>query len=204
MVRAILGGRTQTRRDGFTPDNVALRENGYCRYAYAGDLLWAGETWAQPAGLDPGPTDYPTWVPLVYQNIRPVEAIRWKPSIHIPRAACRLMWGGASPCGAAERLQRRGHDRGRLDPRDGIQEAILSHSKIVATKHDGIERRIRQPLKVGRFLDPISMLVENLPEVANVATGQFIKSRARNIAFTFGSIGLDGEVHPLPVVGRLR
>ncbi|WP_051975281.1 hypothetical protein [Cupriavidus necator] len=67
MVRAILDGRkTQTRRvvtgsglgmlnDGFTPDYVALRENGYCRYAYAGDRLWARETWAQPAALDPGP-----------------------------------------------------------------------------------------------------------------------------------------------------
>ncbi|RDK05900.1 hypothetical protein [Cupriavidus lacunae] len=99
MVRAILDGRkTQTRRDGFTPDYVALLENGYCRYAYAGDQLWAGETWAQPAALDPGPTvyraDYPTWVPLGYQNIPPVEAIRWKPSIHIPRAACRLVLGG--------------------------------------------------------------------------------------------------------------
>ncbi|SCU78008.1 conserved hypothetical protein [Cupriavidus necator] len=110
MVRAIPDGRKmQTRRvvtgsglgmlnDGFTPDYVVLRENGYCRYAYTGDRLWARETWAQPAALDPGPTvyraDYPTWVPLGNPNIPPVEAIRWKPSIYIPRAACRLVLGG--------------------------------------------------------------------------------------------------------------
>ncbi|MCY1534321.1 hypothetical protein D9M68_696890 [compost metagenome] len=52
------------------------------------------ETWAQPVALDPGPTvyraDYPACVPAGFENIPPAEAITWKPSIHMPRALCRL------------------------------------------------------------------------------------------------------------------
>lgn len=53
------------------------------------------ETWAQPAALGPGPTvyraDYPACVPPGFENIPPAEAITWKPSIRMPRAACRLV-----------------------------------------------------------------------------------------------------------------
>ncbi|WP_454763315.1 hypothetical protein [Cupriavidus campinensis] len=63
-------------------------------YGVPGDRLWVRETWAQPAALDPGPTvyraDYPACVPTDFENIPPAAAIRWKPSIHMPRAACRI------------------------------------------------------------------------------------------------------------------
>ena len=107
MVRAILDGRkTQTRRmvkgfplqllapENFTPEYVADPENEFCPYGQMFDRLWVRETWAQPAALDPGPTvyraDYPACVPAGFENIPPADAIRWKPSIHMPRYACRL------------------------------------------------------------------------------------------------------------------
>ena len=65
-----------------------------CPYGQPGERLWVRETWAQPASLDPGPTvyraDYPACVPPGFENIPPAKAIIWKPSIHMPRAACRL------------------------------------------------------------------------------------------------------------------
>ncbi|WP_434033551.1 hypothetical protein [Cupriavidus sp. a3] len=66
-----------------------------CPYGKPGDLLWVRETWAQPVPLDPGPTvyraDYPACVPVGFENIPPADAITWKPSIHMPRALCRLV-----------------------------------------------------------------------------------------------------------------
>lgn len=113
MVRAILDGRkTQTRRivkpqpdivhgdivARHTPDDMRLGRLGavmQCPYGQPGDRLWVRETWAQPAASDPGPTiyraDYPACVPAGFENIPPEEAITWKPSIHMPRAACRLV-----------------------------------------------------------------------------------------------------------------
>ncbi|MCA7086099.1 hypothetical protein K7G19_21135 [Cupriavidus sp. DB3] len=121
MVRAILDGRkTQTRlvvkpqppaatkavgiyhypsdRDVFYPCDGGSLLGGWaqpCPYGERGDRLWVRETWAQPAALDPGPTvyraDYPACVPAGFDNVPPADAIAWKPSIHMPRAACRLV-----------------------------------------------------------------------------------------------------------------
>jgi hypothetical protein len=118
MVRAILDGRkTQTRRvvkpqpqvseqGNLMGDWLAKPLDGmllpklqditiHCPYGQPGDRLWVRETWAQPAALDPGPTvyraDYPSCVPSGFENIPPADAITWKPSIHMPRAACRLV-----------------------------------------------------------------------------------------------------------------
>jgi hypothetical protein len=59
-----------------------------------GDRLYVRETWAQPAALDPGPTvyraDYPACVPAGFENVPHVDAITWKPSIHMPRALSRV------------------------------------------------------------------------------------------------------------------
>jgi len=119
MVRAILEGKkSQTRRvwkmprglDWYVSGSARGEETGdicqpdgpwwghveemRCPYGRPGDRLWVRETWAQPAALDPGPTvyraDYPACVPAGFEKIPPAEAITWKPSIHMPRALCRL------------------------------------------------------------------------------------------------------------------
>ncbi|MCG5259790.1 hypothetical protein EM868_09090 [Cupriavidus gilardii] len=120
MVRAILDGRkTQTRRvlDDRTlghlraaadfgeifglPDRGQIHPrdlvfiSSFCRHGRPGDRLWVRETWAQPAVLDPGPTvyraDYPACVPAGFESVPPADEIAWKPSIHMPRVACRLV-----------------------------------------------------------------------------------------------------------------
>lgn len=91
MVRAILEGRkTQTRRvvkrcglwestggDGMRPMPEA------CPYGQPGDRLWVRETWGT-GGYFPYPYAYRA-DGVEYPNER------WKPSIHMPRAACRLV-----------------------------------------------------------------------------------------------------------------
>ncbi|MGH8790622.1 MAG: hypothetical protein ACREYA_36915 [Cupriavidus necator] len=96
-----IGGGTSTFADGTPgPEMAAIWHTRTgatlaCRHGHAGDRLWVRETWAQPAALDPGPTvyrsDYPACVPRGFENIPPAEAITWKPSIHMPRALCRLV-----------------------------------------------------------------------------------------------------------------
>lgn len=100
MVRAILEGRkTQTRRivkhqplPWVGPDPPGWPPP--CPYGQLGDRLWVRETWAQPTSLDPGPTfyraDYPSCVPRQFENVPPAEAVRWRPSIHMPRWASRI------------------------------------------------------------------------------------------------------------------
>ena len=66
MVRAILDGRkTQTRRIDFKCE--------------PGDILWVRETWAQLGGI------------YFYKAThKDIWELPWKPSIHMPRKACRL------------------------------------------------------------------------------------------------------------------
>ncbi len=120
MVRAILAGqKTQTRRavkpqpfeasfldapGQYLPSfeegrlRVATSKGAHlltCPFGRPGDRLWVRETWAQPTTLDPGPSvyraDYPACVPDGFENVPPAEEIRWRPSIHMPRWACRLV-----------------------------------------------------------------------------------------------------------------
>lgn len=110
MVRAILEGRkTVTRREvkkqaaldclaaGFEPAFLALAGNAdLCPYGKAGDRLWVRETWAQPANLDPGPTVYRATYPNCikgqgWENLPPLSAIHWKPSIHMFRRDSRIL-----------------------------------------------------------------------------------------------------------------
>lgn len=107
MVRAILEGhKTVTRRPvkgqalkwlaDFTPDYVADPENRLCPYGYPGDRLWVRETWAQPSNLDPAPTVYRATYPDClkgegWENLPPIDAIRWKPSIHMFRRDSRIL-----------------------------------------------------------------------------------------------------------------
>lgn len=74
--------------------NAKAQVMSLCRYGAPGDYLYVREAWAQPTNLDPGPTfyraDYPDCVPPNFENVPPVDAVRWRPSIHMERAASRL------------------------------------------------------------------------------------------------------------------
>lgn len=65
-----------------------------CPYGQPGDQLWVRETWAEVGTMDPGlfvyRANYPDCVPHGYENIPPVDAIKWKPSIHMIRKASRI------------------------------------------------------------------------------------------------------------------
>lgn len=113
MVRAIIDGRkTQTRRivkrPKRTPLDYILRpdliidaactwwqnpkfdrvgESQKCPYGKVGDRLWVRETWAK------GSHHYPQ-VPFVYRaDASPIMLLAkvWKPSIHMPRIASRII-----------------------------------------------------------------------------------------------------------------
>ncbi|HDT2074705.1 MULTISPECIES: hypothetical protein [Enterobacter] len=106
MVRAILDGRkTQTRRIikpqpvMYEPGqsihvsdmiNDALR----CPFGSVGDRIWVRETWAEAGAGAPDlklyRANYPEHVPAHYENVPPVDEIRWTPSIHMPRWASRI------------------------------------------------------------------------------------------------------------------
>ena len=108
MVRAILEGRkTQTRRvikpigDGETPMHVVkhggklyLDETPHaCPYGQPGDRLWVRETWAYHVQAIGSVTDEDG--PFVYRADRMAEQSRlcdrWRPSIHMPRWASRIL-----------------------------------------------------------------------------------------------------------------
>ena len=95
MVSAILANRkTQTRRivkgialdwlapDMFTPKFVASEDNKVCPYGYENDILWVRETWAL---YNLGGQKY------IYKadNVEYANP-KWKPSIHMPKEACRI------------------------------------------------------------------------------------------------------------------
>lgn len=117
MVRAILDGRkTQTRRivkgcgldwlnDGFTPEFVADYQNRLCPYGIPGDRLWVRETWQGPLideeleeefRQSPDYFKKPSF--CAYRATDTLDAINadgeelgWRPSIHMPRWASRIL-----------------------------------------------------------------------------------------------------------------
>lgn len=109
MVRAILDGRkTQTRRtvkpqpdeDGLAKVTngpwVDTSERNYrCPFGDVGDRIWVRETWAEAGANAPDlklyRASYPEHVPSHYENVPPIEEIRWTPSIHMPRWASRIL-----------------------------------------------------------------------------------------------------------------
>lgn len=118
MVRAILDDRkTQTRRimnnqpAGDSADTPALIRNvvgGFqwyghygessifnCPFGAIGDRIWVRETWAEAGASAPDlklyRANYPAHVPTHYENVPPVDEIRWTPSIHMPRWASRIL-----------------------------------------------------------------------------------------------------------------
>ncbi|WP_370599596.1 hypothetical protein [Pseudomonas nitroreducens] len=75
-----------------------LGQRGVCPYGQPGDRLWVRETWARVGTGDPGhlvyratyPRCLPPWLENVPADIRDA-GYRWRPSIHMPRSACRLL-----------------------------------------------------------------------------------------------------------------
>jgi hypothetical protein len=110
MVRAILNGtKTQTRRIVKPPPSSGMRwepvvMNGYggwvdghgsprpCKVAKRGDLLWVRETWAYDFAAVHAKRDADG--PFVYaaDGRKKTKTLcgRWRPSIHMPRAASRI------------------------------------------------------------------------------------------------------------------
>ena len=97
MVRALLdGSKTQTRRvvkpqpyEGGRPEHWSISElSQFCPYGQPGDRLWVRETFAYLGTNKRGPHAY-------CADTDDGERIRvdapWKPSIHMPRAASRIL-----------------------------------------------------------------------------------------------------------------
>lgn len=75
---------------------VADENEGYtCPFGAVGDRIWVRETWAEAGAGAPDlklyRANYPEHVPTHYENVPPADEIRWTPSIHMPRAACRIL-----------------------------------------------------------------------------------------------------------------
>ena len=97
MVRALLAGtKTQTRRiakglalewlsEGFEPTFVADDANRLCPYGKPGDRLWVREAWAKTHCLG-----HEMFVYRAEDN-RTDYGGPWKPSIHMPRLASRIL-----------------------------------------------------------------------------------------------------------------
>lgn len=75
-----------------------LAEHGVCPYGQPGDRLWVRETWAHVGTGDPGylvyRATYPRCLPPGLENVPADirdEGYRWRPSIHMPRSACRIL-----------------------------------------------------------------------------------------------------------------
>ena len=114
MVRAILDGRkTQTRRvirpqpDAIAPfqdgEPTEAYYNGWpkagearelkCPYGIPGDRLWVRETWRKAGECTINDPCYGYRATMKYACGQPVpneKATKWKPSIHMPRAASRI------------------------------------------------------------------------------------------------------------------
>ncbi len=111
MIRAILDGRkTQTRRvikvewsrclDLEEPEDLQ-KAIDQCPYGKSGDFLWVRETWATGKGNDfAKPSELPRGSIIFYKdgeskfeppNWKDPERGKWRPSIFMPRWACRII-----------------------------------------------------------------------------------------------------------------
>jgi len=66
-----------------------------CPHGAVGDRLWVRETWSEAGAGAPDLTlyraNYPEHVPSLYENIPATGDVRWRPSIHMPRWASRIL-----------------------------------------------------------------------------------------------------------------
>ena len=80
-------------RDGFTPEFVALPENGLCPYGYKGDQLWVREAWRAVAEVDHlPPRDLNPAHRIWYEADAPHQPGfgKYRPSMFMPRWASRI------------------------------------------------------------------------------------------------------------------
>lgn len=116
MVRAILAGtKTQTRRllrlpagcgvgtytsPGEPVEYVLTDADGdpcdapfpRCPYGVVGDHLWVREAWNYTSGYTDENGGWCPTVPVAYRADGPHQRVtRWRPSIHMPRAFCRIV-----------------------------------------------------------------------------------------------------------------
>ncbi|WP_425503139.1 hypothetical protein [Phytobacter ursingii] len=65
-----------------------------CPFGAVGERIWVRETWSEAGASAPElklyRANYPEHVPSHYENVPPVDEIRWTPSIHMPRWASRI------------------------------------------------------------------------------------------------------------------
>jgi hypothetical protein len=87
-----VGWARGTNRAG-TPHPAWLED---CPYGSIGDQLWVRETWTPIPNMKPsGYFTDPKWINRIawYEadNDKPTWGGKWRPSIHMPRSACRLV-----------------------------------------------------------------------------------------------------------------
>ena len=172
MVQAIQAGRkTQTRRilrcqprcrgawwverDGkwFFP-NVAPEGSVKCPYGQPGDVLWVRETWAEYYDPHGHPHE-----PLIAYRAGYDEAnakeIKWKPSIHMPKAAARIFLKVVNV--RVERLQDISESDAVAEGINKIEPYSFSHPKMGMTSMPGCanimidDRLVEKPKAVQVF-----------------------------------------------------
>ncbi|WP_433925676.1 hypothetical protein [Stenotrophomonas nematodicola] len=150
MVRAILtGAKTQTRRvvkghaldwlgkAQFTPEYVASPGNDLCPFGQPGDRLWVreahaifpthgqhradGERWGPWSGLPTTISPMGGEIAYYREGFDRSGPGRWRPSIHMPRWACRLVLEITAV--RVERLQ-------AISTQDCLAEGITTRFKV--------------------------------------------------------------------------
>lgn len=108
--------RLYWRFDHRYPDTM-ISETLECPFGVAGDRLWVRETWAQN---ERG---------LMYRADNDATPPRWRPAIHMPRRACRIILEIKSV--GVERIQ-------DIDEWDAMREGIIRIGRS-ATKHGRLD-----------------------------------------------------------------
>jgi hypothetical protein len=149
MVKAILDGKkTQTRR--IVKDDLAA-----CPYGEPGDILWVRETWAHLSdyqGTDPGTAAIASG--YFYRQQTPDAVEKWRPSIFMPRKACRILLKVEDV--RTERLQEITQDEARLE---GISQPPADCIAGFKTLWDGINGKRGYPWDS----DPLVWVIEFTP-----------------------------------------
>jgi len=156
MVRAILAGqKTQTRRvvkghaldwlgkAQFTPEYVASPGNDLCTFGQPGDRLWVrethaifqthgqhradGERWGPWGGLPTTLSPMGGEIAYYREGFDRCDPGRWRPSIHMPRWACRLVLEITAV--RVERLQ-------QITADDCLAEGVSTRFKVADAAED--------------------------------------------------------------------